>query len=79
MKATQTLIQTIYSSGSDDETSSGELEGVITEISKECLELMDEPEKSQAVPASKVMASLVGTTRTSLPLVTFLVPLIFFM
>ncbi|KAL5531709.1 hypothetical protein ACEPAG_4586 [Sanghuangporus baumii] len=59
LKATQILIQTIYS-GPDEETAAGELQGLITEISTECLELMNEPEKSQAVPASKVMASLIG-------------------
>ncbi|KAL5536863.1 hypothetical protein ACEPAF_686 [Sanghuangporus sanghuang] len=61
LKATQALIQTIYSD-SDEEASAGEPQGIITEISKECLELMNEPEKSQAVPASKVMASFIGTT-----------------
>ena len=58
-------MQTIYASGSDEETTIGELEGLIAEVSKECLDLMSEPEKSQAVPATKVMASLIGTTRMS--------------
>ncbi|KAH8111038.1 ARM repeat-containing protein [Phellopilus nigrolimitatus] len=60
LKSTQVLIQTIY--GTETKESSDKLEGLVKEICEECLELMGEPEKSQAVPASKVIAALVGTT-----------------
>ncbi|KAI5124282.1 hypothetical protein M0805_005129 [Coniferiporia weirii] len=62
LKATQVLIQTIYNSKENREETSEKLEGLVIEICDECLDLMSEPEKSQAIPASKVIAALVGTT-----------------
>lgn len=37
-------------------------EELIDEIIQECLDLMEEPEKTQAIPATKVMGALIGTT-----------------
>ena len=62
LKTTQVLIRTIYGSKETSEDTSETLSGLAKEICDECLELMKEPEKSQAIPASKVMASLIGTT-----------------
>ena len=38
---------------------------LVDEITQECLELMKEPEKTQAIPAAKVMGTLIGTTSKS--------------
>ena len=62
LNTTQILIRTIYGPKESSEDTSETLSGLAKEICDECLELMKEPEKSQAIPASKVMASLIGTT-----------------
>ncbi|THH09922.1 hypothetical protein EW145_g1685 [Phellinidium pouzarii] len=62
LKATQILIQTIYGASTDAQGVPEQLEGLVMDICDECLELIGEPEKNQAVPASKVIAALIGTT-----------------
>ena len=70
LKAIQEVVRTVYGQNDKAEEVS-EPRGIVTEISDECLELMNEPEKSQAIPACKVVASLIGTTRTSSTLLSF--------
>ncbi|EJD07612.1 ARM repeat-containing protein [Fomitiporia mediterranea MF3/22] len=62
LKATEVLIRTIYGFDGSSERSEDHIEGLVADICSECLGLMSEPEKSQAVPASKVIAALIGTT-----------------
>ena len=65
LKTVQVLIRTLYKGL--DESEGGEIQGLVEEICKECMDLMGEPEKSQAIPASKVAAAMIGTTGISPP------------
>lgn len=62
LKAVQTLIRTLYEGTADSNPNQDDIQGLGRDICKECMDLMGEPEKSQAIPASKVAAALVGTT-----------------
>lgn len=62
LKTLQTLIRTLYEGIEDSKPNQDDIQGLVREICKECIDLMGEPEKSQAIPASKVAAALVGTT-----------------
>lgn len=64
LHTTEALIKTLYEVRTEAETSSTVSMDFLTELCEECLSLMDEPEKSQAIPASKVIAALIGTTCT---------------
>jgi DNA repair/transcription protein MET18/MMS19 len=59
LKATQVLIQTIYA----DEVADAELEGLAKDACEECIQILKEPEKSQAKPAIKVLCAFMSTTR----------------
>ncbi|TDL24084.1 ARM repeat-containing protein [Rickenella mellea] len=61
LDTTQVLINTIYSSEVADTGESYDVEGLAKEICEECLEVLREPEKSQAKPAIKVLGALAGT------------------
>lgn len=65
LKTTQVLIQTLYDESVDVPEDLNSVRGLAKDICEECQELMAEPEKSQAVPATKMIASLLGTTRKS--------------
>ena len=56
LKVTRILVATVGDEGSAVE------KNLVGEITQECSELMSEPEKTQAIPATKVMGSLIGTT-----------------
>ncbi|EMD39279.1 hypothetical protein CERSUDRAFT_82017 [Gelatoporia subvermispora B] len=63
LKTTQVLIQTIYSiddreSRSDEE----DVQGLAKEACEECIQILREPEKSQAKPANKVLCAFMSTT-----------------
>lgn len=58
LKATQTLVTTIYAS--DDPAAP--VSGLARTITDECLKILQEPEKSQAKPATLVLSALVDTT-----------------
>ena len=59
LETTRVLVKTIYET--EGETDSDPT-GIVQEIYVECLELMKAPEKSQAVPATKVASAMIGTT-----------------
>ncbi|OCH91496.1 ARM repeat-containing protein [Obba rivulosa] len=63
LKTTQILIQTIYAvddreSQSDEE----DVQGLAKEACEECIQILHEPEKSQAKPAIKVLCAFMSTT-----------------
>ena len=58
------LIQVIYSTDDAERGSVEDLEGLAKDACDECLEILREPEKSQAQPAMKVLCSFMATTRT---------------
>ena len=61
LKTTQVLIQTIYSTSesSDDKA----IEGLAKDACDECMQILREPEKSQAKHAIKVLCAFMSTTR----------------
>ncbi|KAI0282989.1 ARM repeat-containing protein [Russula brevipes] len=60
LKATQVLIKTIYT----DEFTDANLDGLAKEACEECIQILKEPEKSQAKPAIKVLCAFMSTTRS---------------
>lgn len=58
--ATQALVETLY--GSQD-VQVDDIEGFAKEITQECLDVLKQPEKSQARHAIKTICALITTTR----------------
>lgn len=63
LEATQTLIRIIYSANDAVVAKDTVPEGLGKQVVEECLEFLEEPEKSKAKPALQVLATLVRTTR----------------
>ena len=59
LKTTQVLIKTIYA----DDISDTDLSGLAKDACAECIQILKEPEKSQAKPAIKVLCAFMSTTR----------------
>ena len=64
LDALRALVKSLYEVPKETADNVDEPKGLVSDILSECVELLNEPEKSQAIPASKVVASLVGATRT---------------
>ncbi|KZT07275.1 ARM repeat-containing protein [Laetiporus sulphureus 93-53] len=63
LKTTQVLIQTIYSTDeSENQSDKEDLQGLAKEACEECIQILREPEKSQAKPAIKVLCAFMATT-----------------
>ena len=60
----QVLIKTIYSSEEGENKAGEDIEGLAKDACEECIQILREPEKSQAKPAIKVMCAFMETTRT---------------
>jgi DNA repair/transcription protein MET18/MMS19 len=60
LKTTQVLIKTIYT---DEVSSDTDLGGLAKDACAECIQILKEPEKSQAKPAIKVLCAFMSTTR----------------
>ncbi len=58
LKATQVVIKTIYA----DEVTDAEIDGLAKDACEECIQILKEPEKSQAKPAIKVICAFMSTT-----------------
>ncbi|KAH9976079.1 Dos2-interacting transcription regulator of RNA-Pol-II-domain-containing protein [Russula compacta] len=58
LKTTQVLIKTIYT----DEVTNADLDGLAKDACEECIQILKEPEKSQAKPAIKVLCAFMSTT-----------------
>jgi len=59
LKAIQIVIKTIYA----DEVTDAEIVGLAKDACEECIQILKEPEKSQAKPAIKVLCAFMSTTR----------------
>ena len=59
LKTTQVLIKTRYA----DEVTDADLDGLAKDACAECIQILKEPEKSQAKPAIKVLCAFMSTTR----------------
>ncbi len=64
LKTFQVLIQTIYSAAEEGQDDDATIEGLAKDASDECMEILGEPEKSQAKHAIKVLCAFMSTTRT---------------
>ncbi|KII87506.1 hypothetical protein PLICRDRAFT_55462 [Plicaturopsis crispa FD-325 SS-3] len=62
LKATQTLIKTIYGDGASADAMDTDIQGLARDACQECIEILREPEKSQARPATKVLCAFMSTT-----------------
>lgn len=62
LAVTKVLVSTLHEDAEDGPNGSLEMKGLTADIVAECIALMKEPEKSQAIPASKAIAALIGTT-----------------
>ncbi|KAI0333855.1 ARM repeat-containing protein [Cubamyces sp. BRFM 1775] len=62
IKTTQVLIQTIYSASEAERADSAEIEGLAKDACEECMQILREPEKSQAQHAIKVLCAFMSTT-----------------
>jgi DNA repair/transcription protein MET18/MMS19 len=60
----QDLVKTIHSQDNDN-TMEQDVEGFAKDLCEECLKILKEPEKSQAIPATKVFGALLSTTSAS--------------
>lgn len=58
--ATEALVKTLY--GSQD-VQVGDIEGLAKGITQECLDILNQPEKSQARHATRTICALISTTR----------------
>jgi DNA repair/transcription protein MET18/MMS19 len=61
LKTTQVLVKTIYT----DEVTDAELDGLAKDACEECIQILKEPEKSQAKPAIKILCAFMSTTSQS--------------
>ncbi|EAU90313.2 hypothetical protein CC1G_08995 [Coprinopsis cinerea okayama7 len=57
----QTLIKTIYGTDASDAMDQ-DIQGLARDACEECIQILREPEKSQAKPATKVLCSFITTT-----------------
>jgi DNA repair/transcription protein MET18/MMS19 len=63
LKTTQVLVKTIYAGEGGE--SSAEIQGLARDACEECVQVLREPEKSQAKPAIKILCAFMSTTRPS--------------
>lgn len=69
----QILIKTIYADEEAAVESNDDIQGLARDACEECIQILKEPEKSQAKPAMKILCTFMSTTRAS----SALSPLIF--
>ncbi|KZT67370.1 ARM repeat-containing protein [Daedalea quercina L-15889] len=62
LHTTQVLIRTIYSTQTGEEQANDDIQGLAKDACEECIQILREPEKSQAKPAIKVMCAFMATT-----------------
>jgi len=61
----QTLVKTIYADEEAAVESNDDIQGLAREACEECIQILKEPEKSQAKPAIKILCTFISTTRAS--------------
>jgi len=65
LKTTQILVKTIYADEEPTVESNDDVQGLARDACEECIQILKEPEKSQAKPAIKVLCAFMSTTRAS--------------
>lgn len=63
LSAMQILIETIYAEEEAAVESDEDIQGLARDACEECINILKEPEKSQAKPATKVLCAFISTTR----------------
>ena len=63
LAAMQVLIKTIYAEEEVALESDEDIQGLARDACEECINILKEPEKSQAKPATKVLCAFISTTR----------------
>lgn len=59
----QVLVKTIYADEEVSNTSNVDIQGLAKDASEECIQILKEPEKSQARAATKILCAFMTTTR----------------
>ncbi|PPQ62900.1 hypothetical protein CVT24_006298 [Panaeolus cyanescens] len=62
LKTTKILVQTIYSEEEAAMESDDDIQGLARDACEECMQILKEPEKSQARPATKILCTFMTTT-----------------
>ncbi|KAF8909296.1 Dos2-interacting transcription regulator of RNA-Pol-II-domain-containing protein [Gymnopilus junonius] len=62
LKATQILVKTIYADEEAAVEFNEDIQGLARNVCEECLQILKEPEKSQAKPATKILGAFMLTT-----------------
>jgi DNA repair/transcription protein MET18/MMS19 len=63
LAAMQVLIKTIYAEEEAAVESDEDIQGLARDACQECIDILKEPEKSQAKPATKMLCAFISTTR----------------
>lgn len=63
LKTMQILVHTIYAEEEQALESDEDIQGLARDACEECLQILKEPEKSQAKPATKILCAFITTTR----------------
>lgn len=63
LKTTQILVKTIYHEEEAAHEHSEDIAGLARDACEECIQILREPEKSMAKPATKVICAFMATTR----------------
>jgi DNA repair/transcription protein MET18/MMS19 len=75
----QVLVKTIYSEEEAAVESDEDIQGLARDACEECINILKEPEKSQAKPATKILCGFISTTRRpSFKLFLFQLKIFFF-
>ena len=61
----QILVKTIYADEEAAVESNDDIQGLARDACEECIQILKEPEKSQAKPAIKILCTFMSTTRAS--------------
>jgi DNA repair/transcription protein MET18/MMS19 len=62
LRTTQVLVKTIHETDGQNEDDA-DINGLAHDICEECINILKEPEKSQAKPAAKILCAFMSTTR----------------
>jgi DNA repair/transcription protein MET18/MMS19 len=66
----QILVKTIYADEEAAVESNDDIQGLARDACEECIQILKEPEKSQAKPAIKILCTFMSTTRASSPVLS---------
>jgi len=63
LKTVQVLVKTIYTDEEAAVESNEDIHGLARDACEECLQILQEPEKTQARAATKILSAFMSTTR----------------